>query len=375
MNNSVPTTHFKVGCTTNGWAGASPSQILIAIPTVLFLTRTRNMHTRILQRAAVLAALVIIPLTIQAQEKQLGKTSVSYSPLTGIGQEKGVMRRDPSDIIKVGDLYYVWYSKGPQSHGYNATVWYATSSDGHAWTEKGEALARGPAGSWDEQSVFTPNILVAEGRYWLFYTAVPKPFVANGPNTTKTAIGMAVSDSPAGPWKKLAANPVLKVSENQEEFDSLRIDDACLIVRDGKYWLYYKGRQWNKSPAETKMGVARADKPDGPYVKHQGNPIIQGNHEVLVWPQGKGVAALIGTVGPKAITSSILYAEDGLNFSKTHDVVHVPTAAGAYRPEAFTDSKQGEQIQWGVHIGNHKGSLPFIECFDFIKAEAELRGG
>lgn len=322
-----------------------------------------------MKRFMCLLSIAVLGASTAAAQSDVGTVNVTYSEAKGIGPQKGVMRRDPSDIIKVGDLFYVWYSKGAQSSGYDATVWYATSPDGHQWTEKGEALPRGPEGSWDEQSVFTPNILVADGRYWLFYTAVPKPFVNSGPKTTKTAIGMAVSDSPAGPWEKLASNPVLKVSENQDDFDSLRVDDACLIVRGGKYWLYYKGRQWNKSPGETKLGVAIADKPDGPYVKHPGNPIVPGNHEVLVWPQGMGVAATIGTVGPKTITSSILYAQDGLHFSKTHDVVQVPTAAGAYRPEAFTDSVTGEEIEWGVHIGNRKGFLPFIERFDLIKSK------
>ena len=85
---------------------------------------------------------------------------------------------------------------------------------------------------------------------------------------------------------------------------------------------------------------------------------------MLVWPQGKGVAAMIGTTGPKEITRSIMYAEDGIHFSKTHSVVDVPQAAGAYRTEAFTDSGAGKRIQWGVHIGRQKGSLPFIERFD-----------
>lgn len=293
----------------------------------------------------------------------------TYSPAEGLGPQEGVMRRDPSDIIKVGGLYYVWYSKGPLAHGYDASIWYATSPDGRAWTEKGECLPRGPGGSWDEQSVFTPNILVAEGRYWLFFTAVPKPFITKGPKITKTAIGIAVSDSPEGPWEKLPSNPVLKTSEDHADFDSLRVDDACLIVREGKYWLYYKGRQWDKGARETKMGVAIADKPQGPYVSHPDNPIIQGNHEVLVWPQGTGVAAMIGTTGPEEITQSILYAEDGLHFSKTQNLIHVPHAAGAYRPEAFTDSGKGGRIEWGVHIGAQKGFLPFIERFELKEAD------
>ena len=43
--------------------------------------------------------------------------TITRSALEGIGAETGVMRRDPSDVIKVGDLYYVWYSKGKISPG------------------------------------------------------------------------------------------------------------------------------------------------------------------------------------------------------------------------------------------------------------------
>ena len=68
-------------------------------------------------------------------------------------------------------------------------------------------------------------------------------------------------------------------------------------------------------------------------------------------------------------TETTMYAEDGLHFSKTHKVIDVPHAAGAYCPEAFTDSRTGERIQWGVHIGKQKGSLPFIQRFDLVEAE------
>jgi len=302
-----------------------------------------------------------------AAQEEIKSLTAKYSEAKGIGVEDGVMRRDPSDIIKVGDLYYVWYSRGKISPGYDATVWYATSPDGHDWTEKGMALAKGEPGSWEGASVFTPNILVAEGRYWLFYTGTSKEFKA--PFNPDSKIGIAVSDSPDGPWERLATNPALKNSDNPEDFDSHLIDDACLIKRDGKYWFYYKGRQLGKSPAQTKLGLAIADKPEGPYVRHQNNPVIPGNHEVLVWPQGTGVAALIGKVGPKNISRSILYAEDGVHFSKTHRVANVPTAGGAYRPEAFTESGKGELITWGVHIGKEKRSLPFVQRFDLVESE------
>lgn len=275
------------------------------------------------------------------------------------------MRRDPSDVIKVDELYYVWYSKGTISPGYDATIWYATSTDGRDWTEKGMALSKGEVGSWEGASVFTPNILVAEGRYWLFYTGTSRPY-SKKPFNPDSKIGIAVSDTPDGPWQRLPNNPALKNSDNKEDFDSHLVDDACLIVRDGKYWFYYKGRQLGKGPAHTQMGLAIADKLEGPYIKYENNPVIPGNHEVLVWSQGKGVAAMIGPRAPASIKHSVLYAEDGMNFTKTHKLVTGPWAGGAYRAESFTDSNQGTPIEWGVEIGRPKSkkALPFIHRYD-----------
>jgi predicted GH43/DUF377 family glycosyl hydrolase len=321
----------------------------------------------ILKKQIVLGFL-LLSLMVSGQEGKKTVTAVDFN-LKGIGLEKDVMRRDPSDIIKVGEKYYLWYSKGKISPGYDATVWYATSTDGENWTEQGMALAKGKPGTWEGESVFTPNILVAEGKYWLFYTGVSRKF--EQPYNPDSKIGIAVSDSPDGPWERLATNPALTNSDKPEDFDSHLVDDACLIVKDGKYWFYYKGRQLGKGPGQTKMGVAIADHPQGPYVKHPENPVIPGNHEVLVWPQGKGVAAMIGTTGPDDIINTIRYAEDGIHFTKTHDLVNSPSAAGAYRPEAFTESGKGEMPGWGVKIGRanaKNGELPFIQGFKLTES-------
>ncbi len=314
--------------------------------------------------SAILAAASVLGGSHNAKS-EVTESTYTVSPAKNLGPQIGVMRRDPSDIIRVGDWYYVWYTTGAQNSGYDATIWYATSNDGHTWTERGEALARGAKGSWDEQSVFTPNILMARNKFWLFYTAVPKPFFNEGPMITKTAIGIAVSDSPDGPWRKLDTNPVLEAAADPSRFDSMRVDDASLVVREGKYWLYYKGRQWNNTPSNTKMGVAIADNPAGPYTKHNRNPIIRGGHEVVVWPYGEGVAALIGPTGPPGIRKTLQYAEDGISFRRMSDLKHAAPAAGVYRLDAFRDDKQGQMMTWGLQIGTKKGHLPFLQRFDY----------
>lgn len=166
-----------------------------------------------------------------------------------IGPEAGITRRDPSDVIRVGGLYYVWYTKVRDTQegypsGYPGSIAFATSPDGLTWSEQGVCLEPGPDDAWDGHGVFTPNILVADNKYYLFYTAVPEPFdVPYTKGVTPTAIGMATASRPEGPWDRLDSNPVLRPeAEDSTYFDSFRVDDASLIVRDGKYWMYYKGR-------------------------------------------------------------------------------------------------------------------------------------
>ncbi|NQT39890.1 MAG: sulfatase-like hydrolase/transferase, partial [Planctomycetes bacterium] len=270
----------------------------------------------------------------------------SFSYTTAIGPEKGVTRRDPSDVIRAGEKFFVWYSKvtdGPGVWGYNsgysADIYYASSADGKTWTEGGLAVGKGEKGDWDVHGVFTPNILVADKKFYLFYTGVPSPFDEN----TKTAIGLAVSDSPDGPWTRSDVNPILIASDDPAEFDSMRVDDAAFIARGGKYYFHYKGRQLKHTPGETKMGVAIADKPEGPYRKHDASPLHPG-HEVMVWPHGEGVASLASAAGPR----QIYFAADGLDFQPRNVVAGVPRAPGCFRDDNFREGHVGQGITWGI---------------------------
>jgi hypothetical protein len=291
------------------------------------------------------------------------QTNFRYSPAKGLGLEEGICRRDPSDIIKVNGTYYVWYTKVIESpdvfrypSGYSGTVWYATSTDGFDWTEQGQAVGKGGPGTWDEEGTYTPNILVAEGKYYLTYDGADRPFSETNPCSE----GMAVSDSPDGPWTKLPNNPINTPTDDSTRFDSFRVCDGCLIVRDGKYWWYYKGRGQGLTPRQTKMGVQIADNPTGPYVKSDLNPLIKSGHEVLVWPYFQGVVSLVGPVGPEKNT--VQYAPDGLHFIVKAHVTDVPKAPGAYRPDAFTDTDFGQGVQWGISMVH--GPHPYLVRFD-----------
>ena len=292
-------------------------------------------------------------------------TGFRYSP--AIPYEPGVTRRDPSPVIRIGSLYHVWYTYATRDpSGYFGEIRHAVSPDGRRWSEHDTALRPGTAGAWDSNGVFTPTILVAGGRLYLFYTAVPAPFDndGGGPRGTPTAIGVATADSPGGPWRKCGANPILRPSPSPEVPDSHRIDDACVVVRNGTYWLYYKGRQRGKTPAETVMCLATARDPFGPYVKCNRNPVIRSGHEVCVWPHGPGVAALVSPCGPEGGT--LQYSPDGLRFRIVARVTP-PAAPGPFRADHYQDGP-GPGITWGLCHDTWSAPRPFLLRFDVTES-------
>ena len=302
-------------------------------------------------------------------------TRFRYRPIKGLGYEKGVNRRDPSSIIKVGGKYYIWYTRNTstKSKWLDADLWYATSKDGINWKEQGPAVKRGPEGAWDDYSVFTCNILVAEGKYYLCYQAETKTGL--GINV----VGMAKADSPDGPWTKLP-EPILKTADDgkftvedparpwrktvieEGSWDSAAVHDPGIIPRWGKYWLYYKGHGIdNRIWADSTWGVAVADNPEGPYVKRPLNPVTNSGHEVWVWPWKGGIAAIVDWAGPEKDT--VQYSSDGVNFEVMASLEDIPPAGGAYIADKFDDPKNGQGFSWGLcHYG--RSDWNFLLRFD-----------
>ncbi len=321
------------------------------------------MAARVLIYAGVvLSSVAAIAAVSKKAPPELTTPNYRIREITGIGHEKGVARQDPSNVIKVGDLYYAWYTRRKTGvHPYASTVYYATSKDGLAWTERGEAIGKGPKGAWDSFGVITPYVAVVEGKYYLLYTGTSAPggFRSRDPNGTLRYIGYAVADKPDGPWRKPKDNRL--ISPDAGKWDSLIVDDAHVIVRGGKCWLYYKGGHGTIKPADTKWGLAVADKITGPYVKSKHNPLV-GGHTVCLWRHRGGIAALIDSAGTERHT--VQWSPDGIHFTRAAKISLVHTGCGPFDPDAFTDDGYGNGITWGVAQRSDRRSLHLVrfEC-------------
>lgn len=290
-------------------------------------------------------------------------TQFKYTRLKGFDYNGGngtISRRDPSKIIYANGKYYVWFTyrntpvppKGPElcsdtipSTDWDlADIWYATSEDGFTWEEQGVAVPRPPEPNIGWRSVSTPDILVWKGKYYLYYQGFME---ASGIKGDYCPVAVSHADSPDGPWTPY--NKIAIPNGTPGEWDQDSIHDPYPLVHNGKIYLYYKSdsaRNTNNPNYARMQGVAIADHPQGPFEKHPLNPIINSGHETTLFPFKEGIAAFAIRNGNESNT--IQYAEDWVNFEIASTVELMPDAAGPFVPDAFTDTKDGRGITWGL---------------------------
>ncbi|MDY0289140.1 MAG: hypothetical protein RBR15_09985 [Sphaerochaeta sp.] len=310
----------------------------------------------------------------------------SYTPVFGLGYEEGIHRRDPSSILEVDGVYYVWYTKSsgpmfgqtvrdPYAKKYPwdyANIFYATSLDGVAWEERGCAIPHGGKGDYDERTVCTPDVMEHEGKYYLVYQTLPQGTKYDG---SEEHVAMAIASDPNGPWEKLEANILDPMDQGEwfgqhdnynDGFYTGRCHDPMLFAYNEKFYLYYKccstGEAEKYAEVDTRWGVSIADCITGPYHASEYNPVTNSGHETLLWPYQGGIAALLNRDGPEKDT--IQYAKDGINFSLMAKVQDTPQAGGAFRSKN-PDLCPLEGIRWGLcHVDERGGVWNHIVRFD-----------
>ncbi|WNJ19095.1 glycoside hydrolase [Pontibacter sp. G13] len=290
-----------------------------------------------------------------------------YTRLKGFdyhGDDGTISRRDPSRPIFVEGKYYIWYTRRdtkvrpigarraaeatdeiPSTDWDLSDIWYATSLDGITWEEQGIAVPRPPKPNPGWRSVATPDILVWEGKYYLYYQAFNEP---SGLRGDWCPISMSHADSPDGPWQ-VGGDEMIPLGL-PGEWDQDQTQDPHPIVYRGKIYLYYKAayNKWadKRDKYAVGHGVAIAESPFGPFEKHPLNPVMQSGHETTYFPFKEGVATLVLKDGNERET--IQFAEDGVNFKMASAVSLPPVAAAPFVPDAFTNTSYGKGFTWGM---------------------------
>jgi arabinan endo-1,5-alpha-L-arabinosidase len=241
--------------------------------------------------------------------------------------ENPVLHNDAPDpsIIRADDGAYYAYTT-QSYHGarfYNVPV--LRSDDLVHWTLVGDAFDERPA--WtppgvDNGDMWAPHIVRFGDRYYLYYSA---RFL----ETAQMAIGVAISDTPTGPFRdplgeplivggrgfdaidpfvddvdgtkyiywgsdgipirvqelsddglSLVGNPQDLLSPSERPYEGL-VEGAWLLERGRFLYLMYSGDACCGSEAHYAVMVARSTSPMGPFERHPANPILAANEDYL----------------------------------------------------------------------------------------------
>ncbi|MCE8923133.1 glycoside hydrolase family protein [Bacteroides ovatus] len=223
-----------------------------------------------------------------------------------------------SSVIKGNDgKYHMFVSRFPKSLPFHPG-WMVASEIVHAISDTPEgpykfsdiALPARGAQYWDGRSTHNPRILEYQNKYYLIYMGSTHPFAnptydqltLDSPWCTvgrsNKRIGLAIADSPYGPWKRFD-EPILKTKPNT--FYSFLVSNPSPIIQeDGSVMMIFKGRTYvgDDKFSDMALGMAYAPSIEGPYtVLNHGQPIFQvdGQGEAedpFLWKDSRGYHAI-----------------------------------------------------------------------------------
>lgn len=141
-------------------------------------------------------------------------------------------------ILKASDNRYYMIGTGGVRDGFKMY----SSKDLKTWKDEGRIYQGNTKTSWDVANFWAPELYEIEGKFYLLYSADWRENPTN--ELENFRIGVAVSDRPTGPYRRLHNRPI---------FDpGYPIIDGNLWFEDGKIYLYYS-RCCYKNPVESEV--------------------------------------------------------------------------------------------------------------------------
>jgi arabinoxylan arabinofuranohydrolase len=149
-----------------------------------------------------------------------------------------IFTADPSAEVFNGRVYIYGSHDPDDQSGYDMTDYHVFSSkDLVNWQDHGVALDSVPDISWTDR-LYAPDCCYSEanGKYYLYFP------------DSGSAIGVAVSDDPGGPFEDALGRPLIdKGFAGVQDVDWI-FDPTCFIDDDGQAYLYFGGGPQDTGP-------------------------------------------------------------------------------------------------------------------------------
>ncbi|MER5267302.1 glycoside hydrolase family 43 protein [Actinosynnema sp. NPDC002837] len=162
-----------------------------------------------------------------------------------------VYTADPAPLV-VGNTLYVYAGRDEAPTGTNNFVmreWRVLSStDAATWTDHG-AKANIGTFPWAGADAWASEVEAKNGKYY-WYTSV------NGNGAGWMDIGVAVGDSPLGPFRDAKGGPL--ISDGTPNSSGLNIDPTVFTDDDGQSYIYWGG-YWGARAAKLKPNMIELD--------------------------------------------------------------------------------------------------------------------
>lgn len=189
-----------------------------------------------MKKIAFLAILLSATLMICAQKSKLPTFRNTGNPLV-----KDKFTADPAPLVHDGTLYlYVGhdeYYEGQDTAGggkeFNITEWLCYSTkDMQTWTDHGSVL-KPTDFKWGVGESWAAQVVEKDGKFYYYVTAL-----AGEPYNSRV-VGVAVSDSPTGPFTDPLGKPLVSddMTDNGPRGWWNDIDPTALIDDNGQAWL------------------------------------------------------------------------------------------------------------------------------------------
>ena len=286
-----------------------------------------QMKIKIILTMAAIAAMLV--LTACGNSGAAGRTPSEQLVLLSEQEAGALFYTNPLGVMQIGDPFVLLSDDGyfymyATSGGMGFTGW--RSLDMVNWTRLGVVFQPSAHTHWGMGDFWAPEVVFHNGRYYMFYSA---RWRAN----SSLRIGVAVSDSPVGPFTDLLDEPLFDFgwaaidghvfiddcgtiylyfardcSENvvngiheshiyvvklAEDFRSV-IGEPIFLTRPTQSWEAQGAWRWNEGPwvikheglyylmysanyfasREYGVGYAVSESPLGPFVKSENNPIL-----------------------------------------------------------------------------------------------------